>query len=405
VEVTDALTSAGFWRALREKDCFVSLLGLPLHYTIRGKIVKTGTRKLVTIFAIADLLFMGSLEIVPSAQADGSTPEKVPPPNVSEAHEYNVPQRYQYGNIGTGDFINERWGICIEQGGVKIGISAANTSARADIGYGQVIQYSIGGKTYMAMFGFCDVAIPMRFIIGNQINFNQIQIDTSLNTCDGFKLTNSSVKYDYLTPTLDCNITFERIHVYQNEHEDSTFDLTFLHHYKGYRNQTNIKVEVLFDFSNTRFYQSNGAEFDAGEPFTAEILYSMKLDEPNVGTIMPTGCTDTALVYDLTLDNGSPLTLSKLEMKDSFTIYSGTGSSASIGYSTMDPHDGVAIITHGFPDMTYNNTQSMKSDPEIIVYHDWVTGNTNLALIAATGVIVTVAVIGAVVFMRKRKKK
>jgi LPXTG-motif cell wall-anchored protein len=66
---------------------------------------------------------------------------------------------------------------------------------------------------------------------------------------------------------------------------------------------------------------------------------------------------------------------------------------------------GGAVITHGFPNMTYKNTQSIKSDPEITVFHDRVTGNTNLALIAATGVIVAVAAIGAVVFMRKRKKK
>jgi len=377
-----------------------------------GKMVKTGTRKLITIFAIANLLFMGSLEIVTFAQADESTPEKVPPPNVSETHEYNVPQKDEYGNIGTGPFLNERWGICIHHGGVKIGISAANASAHADIGYSLVIQYSIRGKTYMAMFMLnYNKAIQMGFVVGNQTQI----IDTiSLNTCDGFKLTNSSVNYDddAIHPTLDCNITFERIHVYQNEHEDSTFNLTFLHHFRGGWNQTNIKVEVLFDFSNTKFYQSNGTELDAGEPFTAEISYLMKLQESMGPTIMPAGCTNRTLEYNMTLDNGLPLTVSALDMKDSFTIYNGTGSSASIGYSTMKTamntthmEYGAAVITHGFPNLTYKNTQSIKSDPEITVYHDRVTGNTNLALIAATGVIVAVAATGAVVFVRKRKKK
>jgi hypothetical protein len=370
--------------------------------------VKTGTRKLIAVFAIAGLLFMGSLDVVPSAQADGSTPEKVPLPNVSVVHEYNVPQRDEYGNIGPGDFINERWGICIGHGGVKIGISAANTTGPSRnepaIGYGLVIQYSIGGKTYMAMFMLNDAAIQMGFVVGNQTQTIGIPLDTS----DDFKLTNSSVKYDGAIPTLDCNITYERVQVYQNEHEDSTFDLTFLHHFRGGWNQTNIKVEVLFDFSNTRFYLSNGTEFNAGEPFTAEIRYVMKLTDAKGNTIMPTEYTDTTLEYNLRLDNGSPLTVSKLEMKNSFTIYSGTGSSASIGYSTMETAHaeyGTARITHGFPNVTYKNTQSIKSDPEIIVYHDRVTGNTNLALIAATGVIVAVAAIGAVVFMRKRKKK
>jgi LPXTG-motif cell wall-anchored protein len=75
--------------------------------------------------------------------------------------------------------------------------------------------------------------------------------------------------------------------------------------------------------------------------------------------------------------------------------------------NTAHAEYGTAVITHGFPNLTYKNTQSIKSDPEITVYHDrvGVTGNTNLALIAATGVIVAVAATGAVVFMRKRKKK
>lgn len=364
--------------------------------------VETGTRKLVTVFAIAGLL-LGSLNLVPSAQADGSTPEKVLPPNVSEVHEYDVPQRDQYGNKGPGDFLNERWGICIEHGGVKIGISASNSTGPTSrnkpcVGYGQVLQYSIGGKAYMAMFMLNDAMIQMRFIIGDQT------IDTPLNTSDDFKLTHSSVEYDDVIPTLDCNITYERVRVYQNKHEDSTFDLTFLHHYRGDWSQTDIKVEVLFDFSNTRFYQSSGTEFNEGEPFTAEIRYIMKLTAFDVGTIMPTGCTDTSLEYNIMLDNGSPLIVSKLKMKDSFTIYNGTGSSASTGYSTMETHGGEALITHGFPNMAYKNTRSMKSDPEITVYHDRVSGNTSLALIAAAGVIVAVAVIGAVVFMRKRKK-
>jgi len=362
-------------------------------------------RELITIFAIAGLLFIGSLNIVPSAQADASTSEKVPAPNVSEVHEYNAPQRDQYGNVGTGDHINERWGICIEHGGVKIGISATNTtgptsSNKPVVGYGQCIQYSIGGKMYVAMFmlneGLGSKDTTLEIIIGNQT------IYTPLNTSDDFKLTRSPVKYDGPIPTLDFNITFERIRVYQGNHADSTFDLTFLHHFRGDWNQTNIKVEALFDFSNASFYQSNGTEFSSGEPFTAEIRYIMQLMGPR-GLVIPTGRTNTTFEYNLTLDNGSPLTVSKLEMKDSFTIYNGTGAIASMGYSSMMDR-GLAFVTHGFPNMTYKDTKSMKSDPEVIVYHDRVTGNIIPILIAATGVIAAVAAIGAVVFIRKRRK-
>jgi hypothetical protein len=65
------------------------------------------------------------------------------------------------------------------------------------------------------------------------------------------------------------------------------------------------------------------------------------------------------------------------------------------------------VVTHGFPNLTYEDTISMKSDPEIIVYHDRVTANSNpltlLMPMATLGAIVAVAAIGAIVFMRKRK--
>ncbi len=373
---------------------------------MKGDFAKRNSiEKSITVFTIAFLLFVGTLNTASSAAADESAPEKVPAPTVSEVHEYNAPQRDEYGNVGTGAYCNERWGVCIEHGGVKIGICATNqtspvSSNRPHVGYGQCIQYSIGGKMYVAMFildeGLGSQNTNIEIIIGNQT------IHTPLNTSDGFKLTRSPVRYDGVIPTLDLNITFERIRVYQGNHTDSTFDLTFLHHFRGNWTQTSIKVEALFDFSNATFYQPDGTEFNAGEPFTAEIRYFMQLMGPR-GYVIPTGLSNGTFRYNLTLDNGSPLTVSRLDMKDSFTIYNGTGASASVGYSSMVVRGGIAFVTHGFPNLTYMDTQSMRSDPEITVYHDRVTGNMILVLVTATGVVVAVGAIG-VVFIGKRKK-
>jgi hypothetical protein len=253
-----------------------------------------------------------------------------------------------------------------------------------------------------------DASGPIAFFVGGYQT-----IVTPLSTCDDFELERSPVNYDGNISTFDLNITFERIQVYQSNHTDSTFNLTLLHHFRLNWNQSNIKIEALFDFNHTRFYHSNGTEFNAGEPFTVEIRYGMKLTEAESTwggnpALIPTRRTNTTLEYNLTLDNGSPLTMSRLEMKDRFTIYNGTGASASVGYSSMwVPSNGSSentVIKHGFPNLTYNDTQSIKSDPEIIVYHDRVTVNSN-ALIVATGVIVAVTAIGAAVFMRRRKKE
>ena len=90
-------------------------------------------------------------------------------------------------------------------------------------------------------------------------------------------------------------------------------------------------------------------------------------DFRTIGPVIPTSCTNMTLEYNMTFDSGIPLTVSKL---DSFTIYNASGARDSTGYSSMELHGGQAYVTHGFPNMTYKDTQSMKSDPEITIYYD-----------------------------------
>ena len=101
-------------------------------------------------------------------------------------------------------------------------------------------------------------------------------------------------------------------------------------------------------------------------------------------------------------------------MKDNFTICTGSEAHASVGYSSMVPGDVLSAVVHGFPNLTYKDTISMKSDPEIVVNHDRVTEITNSmnlgggpqrGLIAAVIVIAAVGAVGAVVFLKKRKKQ
>jgi hypothetical protein len=251
------------------------------------------------------------------------------------------------------------------------------------------------------------------FKIGGQ------EVIARLKTCDGFNVTHTPVKYDGTNPTLDCNMTFEAIRVY-SDIPDSTFDLTLAHHFIGDWNQTSIKVEALFDFSDTEFY--NGTEFNAGEPFTVEIRYIMALTDPELigdNTIVPSGATNASLEYNLTLDNGAPYTLSKLEMRDGFTIYDASGARSAIGYSLMEMADRTsvdlqqynpssAVVTHGFPNLTYNDTRSIRSDPEITIYHDSIAVTDSSAdkiLWILIPVAAGIAAVGIVVFLKKRRAR
>ena len=372
--------------------------------------MRSSAQKSAIIFTVVGLLIIGSLNLIPFARADGSSPEKVPEPWVLEVHKYNL-----WGDVNgvpTHDlFINERWSIEVKHGDVMTLIMARNISLPSQnnisgVDYTNNIHYNINGTLYIAQFMINEIA----FNVANQTMDKTIH--APLSTCTGFKLEYSPIRYDGTVPTFDCNITFEDIRVYQSGHPDSTFDLTLIHHIRADWNQTDDKIEAQLNFSNTRFYQSNGTEFDAGVPFTAELDYGMSLRIPGIPEpVNPTSYSNMTMSYNLKLDDGSPLTISKLNMKDSFTIYNGTGARASVGYSKMGLMGGLAFVTHGFPNMTYKDTQSMKSDPEITVFHDRVTEGSNqepqgpqLGLLAIVIVIAAVGATGAIVFMKKRKK-
>jgi len=373
--------------------------------------MRSSARTPVAIFMVASLMIIWSLSLIPFAQADESSLERVPEPWVSESHFYDRSE--SNGNDARANYDNEAWGITITHGDIKTGLSARNYSNgnRVYVDYGQNTMFYIGGKFYIAMFTIDQVLI----MIGNDT------FVMPLRNCAGFELTYTKVKYDGTIPTMECNITYKSIRVYSNV-PDSTFDLTLLNHFRGDWNQTSIKVEALLDFSNM-----NLGQHIAGEHFTAEIHYIMQLTDPNMmdigppdfNTIKPSEYTDTSLKYNMTRDDGSPYTLSRLEMNDNFTIYNASGSHSAVGYSRMDSPNTTSgngqtynhnsrVVTHGFPNLTYEDTISMKSDPEITVFHDRVTANssplTSLVPIVAVVAIVAVAAIGAIVLIRKRKK-
>jgi hypothetical protein len=370
----------------------------------------------LAIFMVVCLLIIGGLNVIPSYRAQASSPALVPEPSIQENHLYN---ETGYHNGTPYYTINERWSLDVVHGDVETALWARNFTQNNGtmVDYSNNIMYRIGNTSYQAQF----MIMQMIFKIGG------LKMYSMLKTCDEFELARSPVKYDGTKPTFDCNITYERIRVgnldYQNVHKNSTFDVTLFHHFRLDWNQTDIKVEALFNFNNTRFYQVNGTEFDAGEPFTAEIVYSMALgaidENENAVWIVPTSINDTTMEYNLTLDNGSPLKLSKLEMRDSFTIQNGTGAQTSVGYSSMETFEGsegIAQVIHGFPNLTYKDTQTIRSDPEITIYHDRVTGNDDpnlpasdqsilLKSIAAIGVIGAIGMTVVLLLKRKKKKK
>jgi hypothetical protein len=257
----------------------------------------------------------------------------------------------------------------------------------------------------------------------------QTCIQTTLSTCSDFVLNRTPVRYDGAVPTFDCNITFHDIRVYSTTpyppgSEDSTYDLILVQHIRGDWNSTEIKIEALLDFSKTRFFSpTNGTECPVGTPFTATIGYRIYVTEMVNGQtgdfLKPTSRTDRTLIFDMNQSGETPLTVSRLDMRDEFTKHNATGDNASVGYSFMgESNDMFTPVTHSFPNLTYGDTQWMRSDPKMTVYHDIVTEENNLnpwetgglgalslVKLGSVCAVIAIGAIGAVLFLRRRRKK
>jgi len=380
-------------------------------------------RSLIPTFIIVAALIVGSSSLIPLANADVSAPEKVPAPWILENHEFNV-SHIGGGELG-GYYQHEGWGIQIMHGGSRTAIEVRNInngpqpSNDTGVDYSNYLEYGVGGRRFGAQF----LIVDLKFEVGGG-NY----ISTTLSSCSDFILNRTPVKYDGAVPTFDCNISLYDIHVYSQPpypagSGSSTFDLTLIHHIRGDWNNTQIKLEALLNFSNTRFFSpTNSTEYPAGTKFTAEIDYriyvSENINNQTTGFMMPTNRTDKALMFDLPQNNGTPLTVSRLDMRDNFTIHNATGDNASVGSSFMGVSNNVFTpVIHKFQNLTYRDTQWIRSDPKMTVYHDRVTeennqnpwatglGGANLVQIVAVCAAIAIGAIGAVLFLKRRRKK
>ncbi|MCX6651297.1 MAG: hypothetical protein NT131_06555 [Methanomassiliicoccales archaeon] len=309
--------------------------------------------------------------------------------------------------------LNEQWALVIDHGGMMTDIGARNMTQNGTLNADYVfdIHYNLGNHSnYIAQF----MMMYVTFVIGNQT------MNVPLRSCDDIILTRTPIQYDGAVPTFWCNITYKDIDIYPGTSINSTFDLTLCHHFVCGWNETSVKVEAIFGLSNVTLINPwNDTEFGAGQPYAVEIRYTMTVGDPNAASIeerimTPTGHTNTSLEYNLTLENGQPVTLSKLTMKDDFWVFNASGSSTSIGFSTIE-FSRISNVTHGFPSLVYKDALSIKSDPEITVFHDNVSaGNDNDINDTSkstdwVSIIVVVGVVGAAVatilFVKIRQKK
>ncbi len=353
-----------------------------------------GGRAVVLALLTVSMLLTGGLAI-PGANADETAGELVPEPQLLEWHIFNE-EKY-------GMFVNEEWALDINNGGTLIKLAARNMTQGQGYGtdYQFNIHYDINGTTYIAQL----MMMEMGVIIGGQ------GMMVSLSTSNDLEMSYTPMVYQGNTPTLWCNISFNNIRLYGNDHPESTFDLTLSHHVTADWNQTIIKVEADLDLSDLVLFdgQNSDVEVEDGTEFAMEVHYRMGVHKANSneGFLNPSSHSNTTLEYNLTTASGAPLTISSMNMKNDFTVSNRTDSYASLAYSHLRFDNG-PLAVHGFPGLVYNDTVSLKSDPEITVYHDREsdqgTGTPSMLISLLIGAAIIAAAVVLAAFVAKKKK-
>lgn len=348
-------------------------------------------RAVLSSVLLVMMLLMGGMA-VPGAIGDEAAGEMVPEPQLLEWHNFN---ETKYGG-----FVNEEWALDINNGGTLIKLAARNMTQGQSYAtdYQFNIHYVIGGTTYIAQL----LMMEMGLIVDGH------HMTVGLITSDDLQLSYTPIVYEGNTPTLWCNISFNNIRVYHEDHPESTIDLTLSHHIVADWNRTIIKVEAGFDLSRLVLFdgQDSDIEIEDGTEFAVEMQYRMGVHKANSddGFLSPSSFSNTTLEYNLTTDSGAPLTISSMNMKNDFAISNETSSYAATAYSYLRFDNGPLSI-HGFPGLIYNDTMSLKSDPEITVYHDRESGeegqSMSMTMIVGGAIIAAAVVLVALIAKKK----
>lgn len=346
---------------------------------------------LITVFSVTMLL--ACCFTMPGAFGDEAAQDMVPEPQLVEWHYYN---EHRYGMQ-----VNEEWALDINNGGTLIKLAARNNTQSQGYAtdYQFNIHYNIEGTLYIAQL--------MMMAIGVIIDGHEMEVP--LSTSNDLELSYTPTVYVGNTPTLWCNISFYNISVYPTEHPGSLVDLTLCHHVTADWNQTIVKVEAIIDLSHLALFngQFQENEFEVGKQFAMEVRYKMGVGKANSneGFLSPSSYSNTSLEYNLTTSSGAPLTISSMNMQNDFSVSNETGSYPSTAYSQIRFNNGPEAV-HGFPGLIYKDTLSLKSDPEITIYHDRETNEdvSSTWMPPIIGAVIIAAAVVLAVFIAKKRE-
>jgi len=234
-----------------------------------------------------------------------------------------------------------------------------------------------------------------------------------------------NVTYVNGLPTVTNTITFNDIALPTYGQGSST--VTFVISQNIIANWTNmiIKIGVYADLSNMKLYLPDGTEIPPNTDFSFNLMYTIDMSAPaasaltgQVVNLPPSDITATSVFFAINDTAGTQISIANMNLGDTYTDIQGSNQFADKTPTVYFTPSGVPSWSvncfQGFPNLTYGVTTAVESDPTITVQHNAVTAelgsNNNLIMsnfilyAAIVGGVASVAVVGTVIFVRRRKR-
>ncbi len=255
-------------------------------------------------------------------------------------------------------------------------------------------------------------------------------IDTPYGTipisfCDAssFNVQVGNVSYVNGLPTVINTITFNNIAVptYGGQGPSS---INFVISQTFIANWTNmiVSIGVYADFSNMKLYQSDGTPIPSNTDFSFNLMYQIDMnngvpltDSTQPYDYPPSDVTPTSVFFAVNSTSGTQLSIADMNFGGAYTDIQGSNRLSSepqtpyFQYSDNPPGNWEVNCFQSFPNLTYGVTTAVQSDPTFTVQHNlisagWGPIGSLIIYVAFIGGIVAVAVVGTVIFVRRRKK-
>ena len=242
-----------------------------------------------------------------------------------------------------------------------------------------------------------------------------------INFCNAssFNMQVGNVTYVNGLPTLKNTIAFNNIALPTYGQGSSSISLVISQTVISNWTNMTISIGVYADLSNMKLYMSNGTEVPPNTDFSFNLMYGIDMNTPappgTPGPIdyPPSDITPTSVYFAVNGTAGTQLSIANMNFGGTYTDIQGSNQFADktpiIYFSQSAAPTWAVNCFQTFPNLTYGVTTAVQSDPTITVQHNAVSAGgisrSNLVLYGAiVGGIALVAVVGTVVFVRRRKR-